>query len=55
MSVFNAHDYAVMHEDRYKKHCYQCDKLVSWLAPDARCSRCTRVTPEEVLGESDES
>lgn len=29
-------------------HCYQCEKKVAWLAPDARCSKCTRMLPEEV-------
>jgi hypothetical protein len=31
------------------KRCYQCDALVGWLAPDSRCSRCTRFTPEELV------
>lgn len=28
--------------------CYQCDTPVAWLAPDSRCSACTRVVPEEM-------
>ena len=28
--------------------CYQCDAIVGWLAPDGRCLRCTRCTPEDV-------
>lgn len=28
------------------KPCYQCDRLVAWLAPDSRCSQCTRMTPD---------
>lgn len=28
--------------------CYQCDKHVVWLAPDARCKDCTRLTPAEI-------
>ena len=55
MSLFNIHDYAVMQKDHNKKACYQCDKLVDWLAPDSRCPKCTRITPEELTGESDES
>lgn len=31
--------------------CYQCDKHVMWLAPDSRCIRCTKYTPEEIRGE----
>ena len=31
--------------------CYQCDEEVNWLAPDARCGNCTRLTPEEIRGE----
>lgn len=27
------------------KPCYQCDRLVAWLAPDSRCSQCTRTVP----------
>lgn len=30
--------------------CYQCDKIVTWLAPDSRCGDCTRLTPDEVRG-----
>jgi hypothetical protein len=29
--------------------CYQCDRLVPWLAPDSRCTRCTRCTAEEIF------
>lgn len=31
-------------------YCYQCDAEVVWLAPDGRCTNCTRCTPEEVMG-----
>lgn len=31
-----------------KKTCYQCQAATAWLAPDARCSRCTNCTPDEV-------
>lgn len=30
--------------------CYQCGLKVQWLAPDSRCGKCTRFTPEEVKG-----
>lgn len=30
------------------KRCYQCDKLTDWLAPDSRCSDCTRFVPEDL-------
>lgn len=30
------------------KTCYQCDRPVTWLAPDSRCGDCTRLTPEEL-------
>lgn len=33
------------------KNCYQCDRETAWLAPDSRCTDCTRMTPEEVRGE----
>lgn len=33
------------------KRCYQCDKAVTWLAPDSRCGDCTRMTSEEVRGD----
>ena len=32
------------------KHCYQCEKPVSYLFDDGRCKKCTRLTPEEVRG-----
>lgn len=28
--------------------CYGCGEKVEWLAPDSRCSVCTRLTPEEI-------
>ena len=31
--------------------CYQCEKPVTYLFADARCSKCTALTPEEVRGE----
>lgn len=31
--------------------CYECGEPTAWLAPDSRCGRCTRLTPEEVTGE----
>jgi hypothetical protein len=33
-----------------KKFCYQCDAEVIWLAPDSRCWKCTRVSPEDAEG-----
>lgn len=37
-------------EDWGVKTCYQCDRPVTWLAPDSRCVDCTRLTPDEVGG-----
>lgn len=37
------------------KHCYQCDAQVTYLFGDGRCGRCTRLTPEEVRGETSEN
>lgn len=34
------------------KTCYQCEKETEWLAPDSRCGKCTRLTPEEVRGDA---
>ena len=34
------------------KICYQCAARVTWLADDSRCSRCTRLTPDEIIGGS---
>ncbi len=34
------------------KECYQCEQPTTWLAPDSRCGKCTRYTPEEIRGES---
>lgn len=34
----------VVEDDRPR--CYQCDRQVSYLFPDGRCSRCTRVQPD---------
>lgn len=31
-----------------KLRCYECDRLVNWLAPDSRCKKCTRMLPEEI-------
>lgn len=31
--------------------CYQCEEQTEWLAPDSRCGKCTRYTPEEIRGE----
>lgn len=36
------------------QNCYQCDRLAPWLAPDSRCAKCTRLTPEEVRGDARE-
>lgn len=36
-----------------KKYCYQCYASVNWLAPDGRCAKCTRMTPDEVGGYTD--
>lgn len=33
------------------KRCYECDAEVHWLAPDGRCAKCTRYTPDQVIGE----
>ena len=35
------------------KYCYQCDKPVKYLFPDSRCKDCTRITPEELVGDVD--
>lgn len=35
-------------EGQFSDTCYQCLKKVGWLAPDSRCSECTRCMPEEV-------
>lgn len=32
--------------------CYECGKPAKWLADDSRCSRCTRLTPDEIIGGS---
>lgn len=32
------------------KTCYECGKPAMWLAPDSRCSDCTRLTPDQVRG-----
>jgi len=37
------------------KFCYQCDAQVTYLFADARCAKCTRLTPEEVRGEPKEN
>lgn len=37
-------------EDWGLKTCYQCNRPVTWLAPDSRCVDCTRLTPDEVGG-----
>lgn len=37
------------------KICYQCDAQVTYLFADARCAKCTRLTPEEVRGEPKEN
>ena len=29
--------------------CYECDKITKWLAPDGRCTTCTRCTAEEIF------
>lgn len=31
-------------------YCYQCDAKVGYLFDDGRCSNCTRLAPEEVMG-----
>lgn len=30
--------------------CYQCEEEVVYLFADSRCHKCTRLTPDEVLG-----
>ena len=37
------------------KFCYQCDAQVTYLFADARCAKCTRLTPDEVRGEPKEN
>jgi len=32
--------------------CYQCGEQVVYLFQDGRCKSCTRMLPEEVIGES---
>ena len=34
--------------------CYQCERTTDYLYYDSRCLDCTRVTPEEMRGESSE-
>ena len=34
------------------KTCYECDKDCNYLFDDGRCKDCTRLTPEEVRGET---
>lgn len=34
-----------------KTLCYQCDRMVTWLAPDGRCKDCTGWTPGALRGE----
>jgi hypothetical protein len=31
--------------------CYQCLEQTTYLFPDARCGKCTRITPEELRGD----
>lgn len=33
-------------------YCYECDKPVRYLFDDGRCKCCTRLTPDEVLGQT---
>lgn len=40
-----------MKKDFLNKICYQCGEQVVYLFQDGRCSFCTRMTPEEVIGE----
>lgn len=35
-----------------QKRCYQCGRPVDYLFDDSRCDKCTRLTPEEVRGDS---
>jgi hypothetical protein len=35
---------------RVRSLCYQCLKPSEWLAPDGRCSSCTRCTLSEIVG-----
>lgn len=32
--------------------CYECESPVLWLAPDGRCSNCTRCTSDEISDEN---
>jgi len=34
--------------------CYQCENEVEYLFDDSRCKDCTRMTPDEVVGATDE-
>lgn len=38
-------------EETGKQYCYQCYEVVNWLAPDGRCAKHTRLTPEEIRGD----
>ncbi len=35
--------------------CYQCEAETEYLFDDSRCSKCTRLTPEEIRGEYPEN
>lgn len=37
--------------DTKSKVCYECDKECNYLFGDGRCKNCTRLTPEEVIGD----
>lgn len=37
-----------LHEPEHT--CYQCEKKCNYLFDDGRCYKCTRLTPEEVVG-----
>jgi hypothetical protein len=34
------------------KYCYECDEPCFYLFPDSRCKYCTRITIEELVGET---
>jgi len=49
----HGHEYTMADDPRDRdplKSCYQCGAKVAWLAPDSRCSSCTRLTVEEIRG-----
>lgn len=54
MSQFNISEPYIVGDDFISSplFCYECESPVVWLAPDGRCTHCTRCTPDEVSGEN---